>query len=150
MLEVYSCGTCGNCVPCNSLCSPHQQKGRKKRQRAQCPQGALRWAWSWLQARGIFALNWRQMEWLLLSVRNFRGTENIWVVLKIFLNAACFRSQQWVFAIFRFHSWPSFFYFLFLFFIPIDVFSFLQDSTLNENLSSEADICNVRTPTFRS
>ena len=149
MLEVHSCG---NCVPCNSSCSPHRQKGRKKRQRAQCPQGALRWAWSWLQARGIFALNRRQMEWLLLlSVRIFRGTENIWVVLKIFLNAACFRSQQWVFAIFRFHSRPSFLNFLFLFFIPIDVFSFLQDSTLNENLSrSEADVCNVRSLTFCS
>jgi len=42
------------------------------------------------------------------------------------------------------------FYFLFLFFIAIDVFSFLQDSTLNENLSSGRDIYNVRTLTFGS
>ena len=120
MLEVHSCG---NSVPCNSLRLPHQQKGRKKRQRAQCPQGALRWAWSWLQAQGIFALNRRQIErMLLLSVRIFRGTENTQVVFKIFLNAACFRSQQWVFAIFRFHSRPSFFIFCFCFSFPLTFF----------------------------
>ena len=105
-----------------------------KRQRAQCPQGALRWAWSWLQAQGIFALNRRQIErMLLLSVRIFRGTENTKVVFKMFLNAACFRSQQLVFVIFLFSFSSKFFRFLFLFFIPIDVFSFLQDSSLNEN-----------------
>ena len=79
-------------------------------------------------------MNRRQIErMLLLSVRIFRGTENTQVVFKMFLNAACFRSQQLVFVIFCFPSRASFFRFLFLFFIPIDDFSFLQDSSLNEN-----------------
>ena len=52
----------------------------------------------------------------------------------MFLNAACFWSQQLVFVIFSFSFSSKFFRFLFLFFIPTDVFLFLQDSTLNENL----------------
>ena len=70
---------------------------------------------------------------LLLLIRIFCGTENIWVVFKNFLDAACFWSQQLVFVIFSFSFSGKFFKILFLFFIPIDVFSFLQDSSLNEN-----------------
>ena len=70
---------------------------------------------------------------LLLSVRISRGTEKIWVVFKMFLDPACFRSPQLVFIIFLFSFSSKFFRFLFLFFIPIDGFLFLQDSSLNEN-----------------
>ena len=57
--------------------------------------------------------------------QNFLGLKHL-SSFKMFLNAACFWSQQLVFVIFfRFPSRASLFIVLFLFFIPIDVFFIL-------------------------